>query len=85
MTGTILVVPARRKPKPHRTLQKLGIRLREIRHRRGLSQEALAYAADLERAYVSGVERGEFNVSVESLSRLAAALKVHIREFFDFD
>ena len=78
-------MPATRKRKPHKTVQKVGAQLREIRHRRKLSQEALAHAANLERAYVSGVERGEFNVSVESLARLASALRVHIREFFDFD
>jgi transcriptional regulator with XRE-family HTH domain len=50
-----------------------------------MSQEALAHAAHLERAYVSGVERGEFNVSVDTLVRLARVLGVHIREFFNFD
>ena len=66
-------------------VRKVGERLREIRQQRKLSQESLAHAANLERAYVSGVERGLFNVSVESLARLATALKVHIREFFDFN
>ena len=50
-----------------------------------MSQEALAHAAGLERAYVSGVERGEFNVSVDTLARLARVLHAHIHEFFDFD
>jgi transcriptional regulator with XRE-family HTH domain len=50
-----------------------------------MSQEALAHAAGLERAYVSGVERGKFNVSVDTLVRLARALEVPIRQFFDFD
>lgn len=50
-----------------------------------MSQEKLAHAAGLERAYVSGVERGEFNISIDALARLARVLHVHIREFFDFD
>ena len=67
--------------------KKVGARVRAIRtaHRPRLSQEALAHAADLERAYVSGVERGEFNISIDALARLARALNVHIRDFFDFD
>jgi transcriptional regulator with XRE-family HTH domain len=78
-------VPApRKKNKHHPVLKKVGARLRELRNEQNLSQEALAHAADLERAFVSGVERGEFNVSVNALGRLADALKVHIRELFDF-
>jgi transcriptional regulator with XRE-family HTH domain len=50
-----------------------------------MSQEALAHAAGLERAHVSGVERGKFNVSVDTLLRLARVLRVHIRYFFEFD
>jgi transcriptional regulator with XRE-family HTH domain len=67
--------------------KKVGARLRAIRTSRSpkMSQEALAHAAGLERAYVSGVERGEFNISVDTLTRLARVLHVHIGEFFDFD
>lgn len=59
-----------------------GERLREIRTGKGISQEALAAAADLHRTYVSSVERGERNVSIVNISRLAEALNVPIREFF---
>ena len=69
----------------HPALKKVGGRLRELRKSRELSQEALAHAAELERAYVSGVERGEFNVSVVALARLARALRVPLRAFFDFE
>ena len=78
-------MPPKRKARRTDTVKKVGARLREIRQHRKLSQEALAHAANLERAYVSGVERGQFNVSVDSLARLAHVLKVHIREFFNFD
>jgi transcriptional regulator with XRE-family HTH domain len=67
----------------HVVLRKLGARLRALRKDRQLSQEALAHAANLERAYVSGVERGEFNVSVIALARLARVLHVPVRAFFD--
>ena len=59
-----------------------GERLRQIRLEKGVSQEALAAAADLHRTYVSSVERGERNVSIVNIARLAAALDVPIREFF---
>ncbi len=59
-----------------------GDRIKEIRLGKGVSQEALAAAADLHRTYVSSVERGERNVSIVNIARLADALKVPIREFF---
>ena len=59
-----------------------GDRLREIRLKKGVSQEALALAADLHRTYVSSVERGERNVSIVNIARIAAALDVPIRDFF---
>ena len=64
-------------------IQKLfGDRMKEIRLGKGVSQEALAAAADLHRTYVSSVERGERNVSIVNIARLADALNVPIREFF---
>ena len=59
-----------------------GDRMKEIRLGKGVSQEALAAAADLHRTYVSSVERGERNVSIVNIARLADALNVPIREFF---
>jgi hypothetical protein len=48
-----------------------------------LSQEALAHAAELDRSYVSGLERGEFNVSLLALARLAAVLGVRLHSLID--
>jgi transcriptional regulator with XRE-family HTH domain len=50
--------------------------LREIRRRRGISQERLAELAGLHRTYVSGVERGERNISLLNIERLATAIGV---------
>ena len=57
-------------------LFRFGERLRETRHRKGISQETLAELAGLHRTYVSGVERGERNISLANIERLARALGI---------
>ena len=61
-------------------LQKFGQRLRKVRSRKGLSQEALAELAGLHRTYVSSVERGERNISIANIEKLAKALGVKLRD-----
>lgn len=64
-------------PRPsHPLLRTVGLTLRTLRRERGLSQEALADLADIDRSYMSGVERGLRNISVLNLERLAKALDV---------
>lgn len=57
--------------------------LRKLRVRRGLSQEALAVDAKVDRTYVSRVERGLENPTVAVLEKLAVALDTEIVRFFD--
>ena len=52
--------------------------LRKARQNRGLSQEGLAELAGLHRTYVGSVERGERNVSIDNMERLAAASGVSL-------
>jgi transcriptional regulator with XRE-family HTH domain len=61
-------------------LGQFGDRVRQLRLRRKLSQEALADAARLDRSYIGGVERGERNVSLANIEKIASALGVAISE-----
>lgn len=61
-------------------LVRFGVRLREVRLGAGVSQEKLADLAGLHRTYVSSVERGLRNISLENIDRLAAALGVELAD-----
>jgi transcriptional regulator with XRE-family HTH domain len=56
--------------------------LRRLRVRRGLSQERLAYDAEVDRSYVGGLERKAENPTVDVLDRLAVTLDVPLAELF---
>lgn len=59
-----------------------GQRVRELRLRSGMSQEVLAFRAELERSYISDLERGARNVSLINIEKIAAALTVSIEYLF---
>lgn len=59
-----------------------GQRVRQLRIEKRLSQEGLALACDLDRTYIGGVERGERNVSLVNIEKIAQALGVPLRELF---
>lgn len=63
--------------------QKFGKRLKELRLKKGLSQEALANIADLDRTYIPSIEKGERNVSITVIEKLAKALEVKITHIFN--
>jgi len=62
---------------------KIGKRIRELRKELDISQEALAYKSEVDRTYVTDVENGRRNVSVEILERTIAGLNVSVSEFFN--
>ena len=59
--------------------ERVGLNIRKIREDRGISQEKLAALADLHRAYVGQIERGEKNIGLRNLEKIAVALKVDIK------
>jgi transcriptional regulator with XRE-family HTH domain len=63
--------------------EKVGLRIRQLRKEQELSQEALGYKAEVDRTYVTDVENGRRNVSVEILERLIKALGISVAEFFN--
>ncbi|BAZ87197.1 helix-turn-helix domain-containing protein [Dolichospermum compactum] len=63
--------------------KKFGSRLRQIRQNMGLSQEELAHLCNLDRSYMGGVERGERNISLVNIHKIADALNISPREFFN--
>jgi len=55
-------------------------KLREIRIQKGFSQEKLADISGLHRTYIGSVERGERNISIDNIERLANALEIKVRD-----
>ena len=62
--------------------KKFGERVRDLRKERQLSQEKLAELADLHRTYIGDIERGERNVSLENIEKIAKALKIKLEDLF---
>ncbi|KPV57891.1 MULTISPECIES: helix-turn-helix domain-containing protein [Paenibacillus] len=66
-------------------LQKTGARIRTLRKLMGISQEALAEKADLHYVYIGSMERGERNITLQNLEKIAKALNVELYELFKFE
>lgn len=64
--------------KDRKFLKKIGDRIRKARLMNDISQEELAYLAGLDRTYISGIERGERNISVITIKKLSDALTLEI-------
>lgn len=61
---------------------RFGKTLRRLRNNQGISQEAFAAKCDLHRTYISDIERGERNVSLENIEKIATVLHMQISELF---
>lgn len=65
-------------------LQRFGLHVKYLRTKLDISQERLASMCELDRTYISGIERGKRNVSLLNIVKLAVALKVSPSELMDF-
>ncbi|MHB9142764.1 MAG: helix-turn-helix domain-containing protein [Paludibacter sp.] len=63
--------------------EKIGNRIRDLRQEKGISQKDLAYESDLDRTYIASVENGKRNISIVNIEKIANALKVSLKEFFE--
>ena len=64
--------------------EKDGKRIKELRQQQGMSQEEFAFKCDLDRTYITNLERGKRNVSLENLEKIAKAFNMTLSQFFDF-
>lgn len=64
---------------------RFGMRIRDLRKARGLTQPTLAERSGVAEKYLSDIERGKVNVSLTIMSRLAAGLGVPVKELFVVD
>lgn len=64
--------------------EKVGKRIKELRHKLNISQEELADKAGIHRTYIASLEVGKRNISIVLLEKIADALEVSLSEFFDF-
>lgn len=68
--------------KSHPELALVGQRISELRAKAGFSQESFAYELGMDRAYYGGLERGQRNVAMLNLIRVARGLSVEVGELF---
>jgi len=61
---------------------KLGIRIRELRHKNDWSQEQFSHICGLDRTYIAGIEQGKRNVSVVNLEKIASGFDLSLSQLF---
>lgn len=64
--------------------EKVGKRIKELRLQLGISQEELAARANLDRTYITSVERGRRNISIGTLEKIVLQLDCTMHDFFNF-
>ncbi len=62
--------------------KQFGLRIKELRQSQGLSQEALALKAGIDRTYMTSVENGKRNVSIQNIYKIVQSLNIPLNEFF---
>lgn len=62
---------------------KIGQRIKVLREQAEMSQKDLAYSADLDRSYIASIENGQRNVSIVNIEKIANALNITLKDFFN--
>ena len=62
--------------------KEVGMRIKELRTRKGFSQEKLALEAELDRTYLAGIEHGRRNPTLKSLEKILRTLEISFEDFF---
>ena len=63
--------------------EKIGNRITQLRKAKKLSQQKFSYEADIERTFLTHIEKGRKNISVGTLERILSALGISFKDFFD--
>jgi transcriptional regulator with XRE-family HTH domain len=63
--------------------KRFGKRIKELRQARGLPQKALARLVEQDAHWISGVEKGELEISIEMIQRLSIAFQINISDLFE--
>jgi transcriptional regulator with XRE-family HTH domain len=64
---------------------KIGLRIKNLRELSNMSQKDLAYSSDIDRSYIASVENGQRNISIMNIEKIANALNVTLKEFFNYE
>jgi len=62
--------------------KEVGMRIKELRTRKGFSQEKLALEAEIDRTYLAGIENGKRNPTLKSLEKILRTLEISFEDFF---
>ena len=62
--------------------EKIGLRIKELRSKKKISQEHLALIAELDRTYITSVENGKRNISIQNIEKIIIALESNFEDFF---
>lgn len=63
----------------------IGHRIKELRTAQNLTQEAVAFKADIDRTFMNHVENGRRNISVGTLEKVVCALEISVADFFNHE
>lgn len=63
--------------------EQFGKRIKELRLSKSLSQENLAHIANIDRTYITDVENGKRNISINNIGKIVSALEISISDFFN--